>query len=123
MKGCTSGRRHPFGKCNILMRLLLPSVDDTLEVSSLQRSTTDQATVDVWLSEELWSVASLAATTIEDSCVLCSLVAILLCYDRADVCQHLFSLVRSSSLTCTDSPDWLVSKDDVLPSVSAQVEY
>ena len=53
-------------KCNILMRLLLPSVDDTLEVSSLQRSTTDQTTVDVWLSEELRSVASLAATTVED---------------------------------------------------------
>ena len=32
MKGCTSRRRHPFGKCNILMRLLLPSVDDTLEI-------------------------------------------------------------------------------------------
>ena len=66
MKGCASERRHPFGKCNILMRLLLPSVDDTLEVSSLQRSTTDQTTVDVWLSEELRCVASLAATTVED---------------------------------------------------------
>ena len=51
---------------NILVRLLLPSVDDTLEISSLQRSTTDQTTVDVWLSEELRSVASLAATTVED---------------------------------------------------------
>ena len=66
---------------NILVRLLLPSVDDTLEISSLQRSTTDQTTVDVWLSEELRSVASLAATTIEDRCLLSSLVAILLCYD------------------------------------------
>ena len=39
----------------VSMRLLLPSVDDTLEVSSLQRSTTDQTTVDVWLSEEFRS--------------------------------------------------------------------
>ena len=65
-EGMRFTRRHPFGKCNILMRLLLPSVDDTLEVSSLQRSTTDQTTVDVWLSEELRSIASLAATTVED---------------------------------------------------------
>ena len=65
------GKGMPPGKkasplVNIIVRLLLPSVDDTLEISSLQRSTTDQTTVDVWLSEELRSVASLAATTVED---------------------------------------------------------
>ena len=104
-------------------KLLLPSVDDALEVSCLQRSATNQTAVDIWLSKELWSIACLAASAIEDRCFLCSLVAILLCYDRADVSQHFLSLVGCGSLACTDSPDWLVGEDDVLPSLCIEVEY
>ena len=111
-----------FNGCN-RYGLLLPSVDDTLEISALQRSATDQATVDVRLREELRSVACLAATTIKDRSLLSSLLAILLSYDRTDVSKHLLSLVRGSSLACTDSPDWLISDDDVLPSLSVEVEY
>ena len=108
---------HPLGV------LLLPSVDDALEVSALQRSATDQATVDVRLREEFRSVACLAATAVEDRCLLSSLCALLLSYCRADVSEHLLSLVRCSGLACTDSPDRLVSDDDVLPSLCVEVEY
>jgi hypothetical protein len=52
-----------------------------LEVSALQRSTTDETAVDVRLSEELLSVAGLAATAIEDGSVLSSLFAVLLSND------------------------------------------
>lgn len=62
----------------LLTILLLPSVDDTLEVSSLQRSATNQTTVDVGLCEQLRSVASLARTTIEDSGVVGNSLTVLL---------------------------------------------
>jgi hypothetical protein len=40
--------------------VLFPSVDDTLEVSAFQRSTTNQTTIDIWFSEQLWCIASFA---------------------------------------------------------------
>ena len=49
---------------------LLKRINDTLEVGSLQRSATNQTTVDVGLSKQLRSVASLAATTVKDSSVV-----------------------------------------------------
>ena len=78
---------------------LVPSVDDTLEVSSLQRSATDKATVDVRLSEELRSVRSLARTTIEDSCIVSSLCTVNLSYARTDECVDFLCLLSSSGLT------------------------
>ena len=52
---------HPLGV------LLLPSVDDALEVGSLQRGATDESAVDVGLGEELLGIAGLAAATVEKS--------------------------------------------------------
>ena len=79
-----AGTRHGHDT-EYLFLLLLPSVDDTLEVSSLQGSTADESTVDVGLSEELRSIAGLAAATLEDSSVLSSLFAVLVGNDRTDV--------------------------------------
>ena len=72
---------------------LVPCVNDALEVSSLQRSTTNQTTVDVGLCKELGSVASLAASAIEDAGVVCHLSAVNLSHTAADVSVDFFSLL------------------------------
>ena len=77
----------------IIYILLLPSIDNALEVCCLQRSATDKSAIDVRLSKEFLSVAWLAATAIEDACVLCNLVAILLSYDAADISVNFLCLV------------------------------
>ena len=102
---------------------LLSCVDDTLEVGSLQRSSTDESTVDVWLCKQLWSVACLAASTIEDGSVVGYFLAILVGNHAADVCVDLLCLVGSSGLACTDSPDWLVGNDDVFEFLCSEVEH
>ena len=103
--------------------ILVPSVDDALEISSLERSATDETTVDIRLREELRSVRSLARTAIEDSGVISNLFAIYLSNARTDVSMYFLSLLSSSSLTSADSPDWLVSDNDVLPFLSSEIEY
>lgn len=45
---------------------LFPSVDDALEVSSLEGSTSDESTVHVGFCKDFLGIAGLAATTIED---------------------------------------------------------
>ena len=37
--------------------------------------------------------------------------------------MYFLSLLSSSSLTSADSPDWLVSDNDVLPFLSSEIEY
>jgi hypothetical protein len=45
---------------------LFPGVNDALEVSHFERCATDEATVNVWLCEELRCIRSLARTAVED---------------------------------------------------------
>ena len=102
---------------------LFPSVDDTLEVGCFERSSTDESTVDVWLRKQFRSVACLAAAAIEDRCVVGNLLAILLSHDATDVCVYLLSLFCGSGLACSDSPDGLVSDNDLAEVLLREVEY
>ena len=61
---------QPQLQCRYYKRLLLPGINDSLEVGSLQRSTANQSAVDVGLCEEFGGIACLAATAIEDACVV-----------------------------------------------------
>jgi len=102
---------------------LLPSVDDALEVGTLERSASDETSVDVGLSEEFRRVGSLARTAIEDRRVVGNLLTILLLDDRTDVSMDFLSLVACSRLTSSDGPDRLVSDDDFLEVLSREIEY
>ena len=112
--------REPKGL--IVFFLLLPSIDDALEVSHLEGSATDEATVNVNLREELLGVAGLAATTVEDRHVLSSFSTELLSDGCADEGMHVLSLVSCSSLASTDSPNGFVSEDDVRELFCSQVK-
>ena len=59
--------------------LFVPGINDALEIVGLQRSAADQAAVDVRLCEQLWCIASLAATAIEDGGIVCNFCSIDLC--------------------------------------------
>ena len=105
-----------------MLHLLLPSVNDTLEVSALQRSTTDKTAVDVGLGEELRSVRGLARATIQDAGVLGNSLTILLGYDRADVGVDFLGLFSGSCLAGANSPDRLVGDDDLTEVLLREVE-
>ena len=105
-----------------MFHLLLPSVDNALEVCALQRSTADETTVDVSLGEQLRSVRGLARATIQDAGVLSNSLTILLSYDRTDVSVDFLSLLSGSGLASTDSPDGLVGDDDLAEVLLREVE-
>ena len=102
---------------------LVPCVNDALEISSLQRSATNQTTVDVGLCKKFGSVAGLAASAIEDAGVVCHLSAVNLSHTAADVSVDFLCLFRSCSKTCTDSPNWFVSDNEFAEVFSRKVEY
>src|SRR5574344_1823926 len=110
--------QHPIGDI-----LLLPSVNDALEIGNLQRSATNQTTVNVRFCKEFCCITWFTATTVKDGSVFSGSLTVFVGYDATDVCQHLFCLVRSSGLTCTDGPNRLVSNDDILPLFSIQIKY
>ena len=101
---------------------LFPSINDALEVSSLQGSATDQATVNVRLCKQFLGIAWLAATAVQDAYVLSCFVAELFSNDVADELVHFFSLFSSGSLTGTNGPYWFVSQDDVREFFLRKVE-
>ncbi len=102
--------------------LLFPSVDDTHEVSCLQRSAADKATINVRFSEQFRSVACLAAASVKDSGVVSNSLSVFLCNDAADVGVYFLSLVSRGSLACSDGPDRFVSDDYVLELFLCEVE-
>ena len=102
--------------------LFLPSVDDTLEVSALQRSTADEATVDIGLGKEFRSIAGLAGATVEDGSVIGYSLTVLLSDDAADIGMDFLSLLGSGGLTGTDGPDGLVGDDNLTEVFLREVE-
>ena len=73
--------------------VLFPSVDDTLEISSLEGSATNEAAVNVGLSKDFLGVAGLAASAVQDGNVLSSFCTKLFGDDAADEGVHIFGLL------------------------------
>lgn len=86
---------HRYGRHTFVYQIcgLLPRVDDTLEIGTLQCGTTDKATVNIRLCEQFLCVRGLAAATIENAYVLGSLSTELFGNGSTDKCMHLFCLV------------------------------
>ena len=103
--------------------LLIKSVDDTLEVSNLQSSTTNQTTVYIRICKQFLCIGRLAATTVKDRAVFSNFLAILLGNGRTDESMDFLCLCRSSSLTCTDGPNRFVSQDNLGEIFGRQREY
>ena len=102
--------------------LLFPSVDDTHEVSCLQRSAADKATINVRFSEQFRSVACLAAATVKDSGVVSNSLSVFLSDDATDVSMYFLCLVCRCGLACSDSPNWLISNYYILEFFLCEVE-
>ena len=90
----------------------LKTFADGDEVLGLEGSTTNQATINILLGENLLGVAGLAATTVENGGALCSLTE-LLGQDAADVGVNLLGLLGGSGLAGTDSPYGFVGEHDL----------
>ena len=94
---------------------LFPSVNDALEVSSLQGSATDQATVNFRLCKQFLGIARLAATAVQDAYVLSCFVAELFSNDVAD------ELVHSKTLFQRETE--VLSKLDIDPEIFGYIQY
>ena len=90
------------------------------EVSSLQGSTTNQSTVNVWLSHEILNSSRLYRTAILDADSISSALAKYLSYSLTDSLAYFLSLLEGSSLAGTDSPDWLISDNQLSNPVSGE---
>ena len=90
----------------------LETNSDSDEVFSLESRTTDETTVDIRACEKLLSVRRLARATIKDRNLLSELTELLGKY-LADLIVDLLCLLCSCSLACTDSPNWLISYDNL----------
>ena len=110
-----------LSRCFSIGTELLSSVADYGEVLSLQGSTADETAVDVSLSKEACSIACVAGSAVLDRDSLCALLAVELCDDAADELANFFSLLVCSCLTCSDSPDRLVSDRDLAELVSRDI--
>ena len=102
--------------------VLLPSINDTLEVGALEGCTTDEATVNVGLGEDFLSVAGLAAAAIENADVFCSSLAETTSDDTTDKGVHILSLLSCCGLSGADSPHGFVSEDDVCELILGEVK-
>ena len=78
---------------------------DDVDERRLQRSTTDEETIDVGLLGELAAVLLVDTAAVQDTGLLSSLGRDLLLQPLADGSVDLLSLLSGSDLASTDSPD------------------
>jgi hypothetical protein len=92
--------------------ITLKSATDSKEILSLKSRATNKTTVNILLSEDLGSVRRLARATVKDWALSSSLTE-LSSENLADISVDLLSLLCGCSLTGTDSPNWLISDNEV----------
>ena len=81
----------------------------------LQASTTDKESVNILLLGQLLAVLLVDTATVEDSCLVSSLLADLVLQPRADSSVDLLCLLLGSNLAGANGPDGLVGDDNVGP--------
>ena len=88
----------------------------------LKRSPSDKTAIDIRLSEKLCSVLSIhGATVLDADSISCSSI-VDLTDALTDSCTYFLSLISCSSLSCSDSPDRLVSDNSLLCLISSDVK-
>ena len=92
---------------------LIKGIDDTLEVRNLQGSTTNQTAVNIRVGKQFLCIRRLAAATIKDRAVVSNFLTILFSNQGTDESVDFLCLFCSSSLTGTDSPNRLVSQNNL----------
>mmetsp|Transcript_22530 Transcript_22530/g.31596 ORF Transcript_22530/g.31596 Transcript_22530/m.31596 type:complete len:263 (+) Transcript_22530:21-809(+) len=102
------------GECRYRRSLHGNTVDNVEEVS-LQRGTSNETAINVWLGEQFLSVCSLHTSTVLDTDLGGNFRRYLVGHVRTDLGMGLLRHFRSGSETSSDSPDWLVSNSDIFP--------
>ena len=93
---------------------MVASVDDLQKVW-LQSGTSNKESVNVWLGDKLSGVLGTNGTTILYSDALSNFLGDVLGHPLSDVSMGSFGNFWGSSLSGSNSPDWLVGKDDLVP--------
>jgi len=89
-------------------------LDDCLEVV-LKGGATDEEAVYIWLLDQLTTVSSINRATIQDSSLASNFLGNVLGKPCSNFMVSFLSLLWSCDLTGTDSPNWLISNDDLTP--------
>ena len=96
---------------------VVASFDDLVELW-LEGSTSDQETINVFFRDELCGVSIRDGSTVKNSNRLLSFFGDVLSEPFSDLSMSLLSDFWSGNFTSSDSPDWLVSDNDVGPVVA-----
>jgi hypothetical protein len=88
--------------------------------SWLQAGTSNQETINIWLGSQVLAVLVGDTSTIDDSGILCNLLANTLLQPAANGSMDSLSLLSRSNLSGTNGPDWLISNNDLGPLLLAQ---
>ena len=83
--------------------------------SWLQGSTSDEETIDIWLGGQILAVLVGDRSTVDDASLLSNLGVDLLLQPLANSLVDLLCLGGGGNLSGSNSPDWLVGNDDLLP--------
>lgn len=89
--------------------------------SWLQRGTSNEETINIWLGSEILAVLVGDRSTVDDASLLSNLLVDLLLQPLADSGVDLLCLLSGSDLSGTNSPDWLVGDDDLAPLLSGDL--
>ena len=114
-KGCVNS------PCEIFLAFN-SSLNDGVEISSLERSAADKTAVNVLLRKQLSAVLSVHRAAVLNCNSLCGSVIIQLSKSSADECANFLSLVSGSGLAGADCPNRLVSDNGLFNVLSRNVE-
>ena len=106
--------------CKISLFVLISSLDNVSELW-LERSASDQESINIWKVDEVGGVTSVDGSSVKDSCGGGDLWGDVFVQPGSDVFVGLLSLLWGSDLTGTDGPDWLVSNDDIAPMSNSEL--
>lgn len=88
---------------------------DNIGESWFQRSTANQEAINVYLLAQVLAVLLRDTATVDDSGLLCNLLANLLLQPSSDSCMDLLGLLSGGNLAGTNGPDGLVGDDNLRP--------
>ena len=100
--------------CSIRSSCIVACIND-LDESWLEGSTTDKETVNVLLLDQITCVLICDWATVENSNWLLGLLWDVLSEPFSDLSVGILSNLWTGNLTCSNSPDWLVSNNNVAP--------
>mmetsp|Transcript_4797 Transcript_4797/g.10923 ORF Transcript_4797/g.10923 Transcript_4797/m.10923 type:complete len:342 (-) Transcript_4797:200-1225(-) len=98
-----------------LQRVLTSIAVDNVSKLGLQRSTSDEESINVRLARQSRCRLSRGATSVQNTCLLRNIRSGNLTQVLTKIRMRLLGLIRSGNQTSSNSPDWLVSNHNIVP--------